>query len=175
MRPTLSRCAPQAWANSLASGEASTPAAQAVADVDSGSVDADDPGAHAQLNAEMLEPFGGLARQMVTEAGQGLVAGVEQDDPHGGWVKGAELPPKASGCQLPNLAGELHPGRPRPHDRDGQPALTFSRVVGHLRHLERAEYPAPQLQRVVDRLHAGGIQRVLGMTEVRLVDTGGDD
>ena len=123
----------------------------------------------------MLEFLGCLACQLVAEVGQRLVPAVEQDDPHRGWVKGAELAPKTARRELPNLAGELHPGRSRPYDRDGQPALTLGLVVRHLRYLEGAEDPAPQFQRIVDRLHAGRVQRVLGVTEVRLVDTGGDD
>ena len=47
--------------------------------------------------------------------------------------------------------------------------------MGHLRYLEGAEDSAPQLQRIVDRFHAGRVQGELGVTEVRLVDAGGDD
>ena len=103
----------------------------------------------------MLQLFGCLARQLGTEAGQRLLATVEQDDPHGGWVKGAELATEAACRQLPNLACELHPSWSGTHDRDGQPALPLGRIVDHLRDLEGAEDPAPQLQRIVDNRMAG--------------------
>ena len=147
----------------------------AVGDVDAGGVDADHPGAHPQLHAEALELLGRLAGQLVAEGGQRLLATVEQDHPHRRRVEGAELAPQAARRQLPNLAGELHPGRSGPDDRDGQPSLPLGRVIGHLGHLEGAEDPAPQLHGVVDGLHAGRVEGELVVTEVRLVDTGGHD
>ena len=43
-------------------------------------------------------------------------------------LEGAELAPQAAHRQLPDLAGQLHPGGPGPDDGNGQPALSLGRV-----------------------------------------------
>ena len=90
-------------------------------------------------------------------------------------LEGAELAPEAPHGQLANLAGQLDAGRPGPHDGNGQPPGPLGRVVDHLGHLEGPEDPPPQLEGVVDGLHAGCVQGELVVAEVGLVDAGGDD
>ena len=168
MRPARSTSAPVASASSAASGDACTPAAQITVparrcarvpsrpvDVDADGVDADDPGAHAQLDAELLELRAcRLAGEPVAEGGQRLVAAVERAHPHRRRVDRAELAAQAAHGQLADLAGELDAGRAGADDDDRQPLPPLRRVGRALRHLERAEDAAPQLERVVDRLHA---------------------
>ena len=77
--------------------------------------------------------------------------------------------------QFGDLPGHLDAGRTGADDDERQQLLPAHRVAGPLGLLERAEDPAAQFQRVVDRLHA---RRPLGevvVAEVRLPRARGDD
>ena len=95
-------------------------------------------------------------------------AGVEQDDARGRGVDPPEVRAQAVARQLGDLPGHLDAGRPGADDDEGQPRGAAGRVVLELGELERAEDPAAHLERVVDRLHAGGMEGELVVAEVRL-------
>ena len=115
------------------------------------------------------------ARQVVAERRQRLLAAVEQQHPHRCRVDRAEVLLRGSARQLADLAGELAAGRTGADDDDRQPRRPLVGVGRGLRHLERAEHAPADLDGVVERLHARGVQRELVVTEVRLAGAGGDD
>ena len=80
-----------------------------------------------------------------------------------------------SSRQLGDLPGDLDPGRAAADDDEGEPPPPLLRVALELGHLEGPEDPAPQLERVVDRLHSGRPARELVVAEVGLPGAGGDD
>jgi len=86
-----------------------------------------------------------------------------------------ELLAQRLGGHFPDLPGELDAGRPRSHQGEGEPASAFGRVVGRLGHLERAEYPPPDLPGVLDGFHPGREGSVLVMPEIGLPDPGRQD
>ncbi len=119
--------------------------------------------------------FAALRGELVAEGGQRLLSAVDQDDPDRRGLERAELPPQAARGQLPDLAGQFDPGRPGTDHDDGQPVLLFGRVGDHLGHLEGAEDAPPQLEGVVEGLHARGEEGELVVPEVRLGHPGGHD
>ncbi len=74
-----------------------------------------------------------------------------------------------------DLAGHLHAGGTGPHDDVGEQAASLLSVLAELGHLQRAEDAGPQLQRIVDALHAGGERGELVVAEVGLAGPGCDD
>ncbi len=77
--------------------------------------------------------------------------------------------------QLRELPRELDASRACTDDDERKEAAPGNRVRIGLGHLERAQDPPTQLERVIDRLHAGRIVRELRMPEIRLARAGGDD
>jgi hypothetical protein len=67
-----------------------------------------------------------------------------------------------------------HRGERADHD-ERKPAAPLDRGALVLRHLEGAEDASPQLERMIDRLHPGGILGKLGMAEIRLTRPRGHD
>ena len=158
-------------------GEGVDPRAGAVGllDVHAEGVDADHPRTHPELDTEARQLSGGLARQPLPEGRERCVPGVHDDDADGRRVEGAELTAQAAHGQLTDLPRQLHAGRAGTDDHDRQP-LRPLRVVGRqLGHLERAEDAPPQLERVVDRLHAGSEPGELVVPEVGLAHPRRDD
>ena len=105
----------------------------------------------------------------------GALAAVEQQHPG---VLRLDVPVLAAqrlGGDLADLPGQFHAGRPGADQGEGEPAGPFGRVAGGLGHLERAEYPPPDLQGVLDGLHPGRDRGVLVVPEVGLPDAGGQD
>ena len=128
-----------------------------------------------QFDTQLRQVPGGQGGQFRAEHRQRGVPAVEEQDPG---VFGLDVPVLAAqrlGRDLADLSGELDPGRPRPHEGEGEPAPAFGRVVGGLGHLEGAEYPPPDLQRVLDGLHPGREGGVLVVPEVGLPDARGQD
>ena len=83
---------------------------------------------------------------------------------------------QAAHRELADLARELDAGRSgADHRRSSTTPAARSGSVVDLGHLERAEDPPAQLERVVDRLHGRREERELVVTEVRLVHAGGHD
>ena len=121
---------------------------------------------HTQLHAEIAEGSRCPSREPVTEGSQGFRSGVEQKHAGGGGVDRPELVSQGSHRQLAELAGQLAAGGPRSYHHEGQPFPPLLRVDGQLRHLERAEDPATDLEGVVDRLHAGGMGGELVVAEI---------
>ncbi len=71
--------------------------------------------------------------------------------------------------ELGDLARHLDPGRPGAHDHEGQQVVdVVAARRAQLGQLEGAEDPAPELERVVDALHAGRVLRELVVAEVGL-------
>ena len=122
-----------------------------------------------------LERLGRLARELVPERGQGLLASVDQDHPDRRGLERTELAPQAAGGQLSDLAGQLDSGGSGSDHHEGQPVLLLGRVGDHLGHLEGTEDPPPQLECVVEGLHPRCEERELLVPEVRLGHPGRHD
>src|SRR6266536_5338533 len=138
-------------------------------------VDMSHDAAHMLLDAECLQGPVGLLREFRPEHGQRRAAAVEEQYPRILRLDAPELGAQRLGGALPDLPGELHAGWPGADQRERQPALAFPRVGGRVCHFERAIHPAPDRERVGDRLHARGPAGALVMAEVRLPDPGGHD
>ena len=74
-----------------------------------------------------------------------------------------------------DLAGHLDARRACADDRERQQLLAPRRIAGPLGLLERAEDASAQLQRVVDRLHAGRELGEMVVAEIRLARACRDD
>ena len=188
MRPAWSTSAPVAAASCAASGDACTPAAhttvcaamcsRAVArlDVDAGRVDVGDPRAHHELDAEAAE----LARRRFAKDGGRRSPAVPCRRRRAARAPSAGSNVRNSPRRLRDASSRICPAISTPVG----PAPTTT-IVSHscfsaagrrdLGHLERAEDPALQLERVVDRLHARREHRELVVPEVRLTGARGDD
>ena len=118
---------------------------------------------------------GGLGPEVVAERTQHRRCCVEQHDAGPRRVDRAEVAAQRAPGQLGDLASHLHPGRSRPDDDERHEALDLLGGAGQLGPLEGAEDATAQLERVVDRLHAGGVPREVVVAEVRLARTGGDE
>ena len=128
-----------------------------------------------QLDTQFLRSRAARADSFGPNIASGALAAVEQQDPG---VVGLDMPVLAAqrlGGDLPDLPGQLDAGGSRSHQGEGEPARAFRRVVGGLGHLERAEYPPPDLPGVLDGLHPGREGGVLVVPEVGLPDAGGQD
>ena len=77
--------------------------------------------------------------------------------------------------QFGDLPGHFDAGRAGADDGEGQQLPAPLRIAGPFGLLERAQDPAPQLERVVDRLHAGREFGEVVVAEVGLAGAGGDD
>ena len=111
----------------------------------------------------------------MSECGERFRAAVHEQDAHGRGVEGSEVTAQASGRELADLARDLYARWSGADHDDGQPSLFLDGVGRRFGHLERAEDTAPDLERVIDRLHSRGVQRELVVTEVRLTDARGHD
>ena len=187
MRPARSTSAPLCSASIAASGEACTPAAQTTVRAAMRSVPslvvtstpfASMPVTRApilQLDAESFELARRAPGEIVAERRQRFLAAVDQEHAHRRRVERAELAAQSADRELADLPRDLDAGRARADDDDRQPVSSLGGVGRGLGHLERAEDAAPELERVVDRLHARRMQRELVVAEVRLPGAGGDD
>ena len=101
--------------------------------------------------------------------------GVEQDDPAVAGRDGPECPGQGALGQLDDLAGQLDTGGSGPDHDEREAALPLGRVGGDLGGLKRAEDATPQLEGVVDALHAGREGGVVVVAEVGLLGAGGHD
>ncbi len=128
-----------------------------------------------EFDSELLERGRRGRGEFVAECGEWLRAAVHEQDAHGRGVECTEVSAQASGRELAYLTRDLYAGRSGADYREGQPLLFLDRVGCHLGHLERAEDAAADLERVVERLHAGCVQRELIVTEVRLPHAGRHD
>src|ERR1700722_5624686 len=72
------------------------------------------------------------------------------------------------GCQLGDLACQLHSGRASADNRESQQLLADSRIAGPIRQLERAEDTPAPFPRIVDVFHAGRELREMVLTKIRL-------
>ena len=90
-------------------------------------------------------------------------------------VEVPEVAPQGAMRELGDLPGDLHPRGAAADDGEGEPGAAFGVVLGELGHLERAEDPGAQRQRVVDGLHRRRVQAELGMAEVRAADPDAED
>ena len=127
------------------------------------------------LDAHPLELRRRPPRETLVEARQDPRRRVEQDDARGRGVDPPEVRPQAVARQLGDLPGHLHARRAGADDDEGQPRGAAHRVLLELGQLEGAEDPPAHLERVVDRLHARGVDGELVVAEVRLRRAGGDD
>jgi hypothetical protein len=78
--------------------------------------------------------------------------------------------------QFGDLAGHLDAGRPgADHDEGEQVVDVVAARRTDLGHLERTEDAAPQLERVIDALHAGGVFGEVVVAEVGLGRSSSDE
>ncbi len=138
-------------------------------------VDVGDDRPHVHFHAQLAQGLLGLAGQLLAEGGKRGTAAVEQQNPRLLWFGHAVLGPQRLGRELPDLASQLNAGRARPDECEGEPVAAFGRIVGGLGHLERADDPAADGERVGDRLHARCELRELIVPEVGLPHPGGHD
>jgi hypothetical protein len=187
-RPARSCSAPVALATSAASAgclDARGPqdgahlvpgdGAVVVLDLDTLQVRFGDDRPHVHLDPQLHKVAGGHGGQLGAEHRQRGLAAVEQQDP--GFV-GLDMPvllAQRLGGHFPDLPGQFDAGRPGPHQGEGEPAQAFGPVVGGLGHLERAEYPPPDPQGVLDGFHPGCEGGVLAVPEIGLPDAGRQD
>ena len=146
-----------------------------VLDLEAALVDVDDHRTELDLDPEVLQRGLGLLAELRAERRQHLGRGVEQDHPGLPGVDAAEVVLQGPVGELGDLAGHLHTGRAGADDHEGEQAVDLLLVVGDLGELEGAEDPSPQLERVVDRLHAGGELGEVVVAEVGLARPRGDD
>ena len=112
----------------------------------------------------------------MTERRERFLAGVEQDDPHRRRVERAEVVAQAARSASSRTCPAIStPVGPAPTTTTVSHSRCSSGVGRGLGHLERAEDPSPELERVVDRLHPGREERELVVAEVRLAGAGGHD
>ena len=90
-------------------------------------------------------------------------------------VDPAEVVAQGAMGELGDLAGHLDPGGARADDDEGERPLALGGAGRELGELEGAEDPAAQLERVVDRLHAGGVLGEAVVPEVGLARSGGHE
>ena len=102
------------------------------------------------------------------KAASGSLPPSSEHHPHGHRIERRELTVQAPAGQLADLPGELDSGGTGSHDDEGEPFPPFLGSGGRLGDLERAQDAAPQLHGVVDRLHAGRVERELVVAEVGL-------
>ena len=100
---------------------------------------------------------------------------VEQHDPRLGRIDAPEVAAQRMARQLRELPRELDAGRPCTDDDERQEAAPGNGVGLAFGHLERAQDPPTQLERVVDRLHPRRVVRELRMPEIRLARASRDD
>src|SRR5207342_3509942 len=126
------------------------------------------------LHAHVFELLAALVGELA-EGRQRLLPSVDQKDLGGGGVDRPEVVMERALGQLADLACKFTPGGPGPDDHEREPPTLLLGIVLELGELERAEDPAPQLEGVVDRLHAWGEALELVVPEVRRPPAGGDD
>ena len=123
---------------------------------------------HVLLDPELVQGAGRLGRQLRAERGQRRGAAVEQQDPG---VLGVDVPvfgAQRLGGHFADLPGQFHARRAGADQGEGEPAPPLGRVGRRLCHLESAEHPPPDDQRVLDGLHAGRVRGELVVPEVGL-------
>ena len=138
-------------------------------------VDLGDHGLGPHLDAAFLQRPAGRAAEVLAEAGQHQGTALDEDHPRLARVDATELADEGLGGQFPDLPGHLHPRRSRADDREGQEPGDVLPLRGEFGQLEGPEDPGPQLQGVVDGLHAGRVAGEVVIAEVRLPRAGGDD
>jgi hypothetical protein len=86
-----------------------------------------------------------------------------------------ELSAQCPSRQLPDLPGQLNPGRARPYQDEREPSASLGRVGRGLGHLERAEDSSPDPLGILDGFHPGRELSVLVVPEIGLSDAGRQD
>jgi hypothetical protein len=100
---------------------------------------------------------------------ESLVAAVEEQDPRVAGVESPVLMVERVRRELPDLPGELDPGRPCTDQGEGEPLASLIGVAAALRHLEGAEDALADLECVSDGLHPRRVGGELVVTEVGLL------
>ena len=169
-----------------ASGEALTPGrpddrpgrdelARVLADRDPAGVDVGREALELGLDAQLVQRLLGRLRELLRERRQHPVQPLDQVDPGVAGVDRLELVGQRLPGDLGQRAGQLDAGRPGADHDEGQQRLALGRVSRALGGLEGVEDAAPDLQRVLDRLHARREGREVIAAEVVVAGPGGDD
>jgi hypothetical protein len=146
----------------------------AALDVQPGRVDADDPSAEAQLDPSASRSRRARRR---SRAGSWATRCPRRRAARSARcrVEAAEVGAQRSTGELGDLPGKLHAGRTGTDDRERQPRFAGGIVGLQLGHLEGAEDPPAELERVVDRLQPRRVAGVLVVPEVGLRRAGCQD
>ena len=138
--------------------------------LDAALVDLGDHRAEDDLDAEVLELALGLRAELLAEGRQHLGRGVEQDHPGGPGVDRAEVTLEGAVRELGDLTGHLHARGTGADDDEGQQVVDVVATVGaQLGHLEGTEDASPELEGIVDALHARGVLGEVVVAEVGLL------
>ena len=135
------------------------------------------PGHHhagANVDTECGQLPAGARRQRLGIGGEDAVGGLEQDDPGGRRVDGAELPGHRAERDLGDRSGHLDAGRSAADHDEGQVGFAFTGIGRTLGSFEREEDPSADLQCVLDGLEAGSVRLPVVVTEVGVRGAGGE-
>ena len=119
--------------------------------------------------------FLGLGRKIRRKQRQHAVLALDQQDLGVGRIDAAEIVAQGVVGNLPQRAGQFHPGRPAPHNREGQPRPAFLRVLFALGALECCQQAAANLRGVLDSLQPRRQRRPLVVAEVMMRGARGHD
>ena len=137
--------------------------------------DARDLRARADLDAEPGQAARRRAGEIGGEAREETGPALEEDHARVRRIDGAEVPGDGVAGDLREGAGQLHSGGPAAHDHEGEQGGALGAVLRALRRLEREEEPAPDLQRILQRLEPGRQGFPFVVAEVRVACAGGHD
>ena len=168
----------------MASGDAATPAAHSTVCAEirssptitpSASTVGDD-GAGADLDAEPRQRRGVPHDELLGERGRARRAAFEQQDaratPGRMLRKSLRSDCRAISASAPASSTPVGPPPTMTNVSSRRCAVDVGLALGRL---ERQQHPAPDLERIVERLEPGCARRPLGMTEVGVRRAGGDD
>jgi hypothetical protein len=136
--------------------------------VDTALVHPGDHRAEVDLDPHPLELAHRAALQRLGERVQARRVRVEQHDSRLRGIDPAEVALQRAARELHDPARELDPGGAGADDHERQPDRPQARIRLALGHLEVAEDPAAQLERIVDGLHPRRVARELRVPEVGL-------
>ena len=129
---------------------------------------------HVQFDAQILQDLGGFVGEGWREAAQNAASPVEEQYPRVLGLDAVELMGQGSRSHFPDLPGQLHTGGSATGYREGQPRVALRSRGQSFGHLECAEQPAADAQRVVEGLHPWRPLREFLMAQVGLTHSDGD-
>ncbi len=145
------------------------------AEPDAAGVAARDGGAHAHLDAELLERAQRVSRLRLLERREHARPGLDEHDLRAARIDAAEVCGERETRELRDRARELDARRACADDHEAQQPLAPRGVRLHLGGFERAQDPAADRRRVVDRFQARRVGLPVVVAEVRMRGARRDD